>query len=162
MAVLRECSCSNPFCSCEYRFTSSETGFSRQSYWHYHAEITQAIAAGKYGRELQNRMRSPDSVYLSRSGEYAYCPHCDELHFGGRIAVYIHKKGKRAELEYDDWTDSYHLSGFNSEASYEGVLQIPTPCWKCGSSLVYFDRYENMKCPRCGSSMKYGSSRRHR
>ena len=122
----------------------------------------QAIAAGKYGRELQNRMRSPDSVYLSRSGEYAYCPHCDEIHFGGRIAVYIHKKGKRAELEYDDWTDSYHLSGFNSEASYERVLQIPTPCWKCGSSLVYFDRYENMKCPRCGSSMKYGSSRRHR
>lgn len=92
MAVLHECSCSNPSCSCEYRFTSGGIGFSRRSYWQYHAEITQAIAAGKYGRELQHRMKSPDSVYITGSNEYAYCPGCDEIHFGGRIAVYIHKK----------------------------------------------------------------------
>lgn len=154
MAILHVCGCSNPKCTCEFVFTTNGTGLGKETYWKYHKAITRDIAAGEYGKELQLAMQSPDSVYLSTATEYSYCPKCNMMDFGGRILVYLHKEGKKVELVYDDWNGTYHLSGFNSNKFYREVLRLPTPCWRCGGELQFFGRYEDMKCPKCGSRME--------
>ena len=158
MAMLNQCSCSNQECSRAYSFISGDGGVAlgKETYLSYHEKITHDISVGKYGTEVQCAMKSPDSVFLKRRIEYTYCPHCDEVRSGGRIEVYIHKEGHRAELEYDDWDGTYYLAGFNPLQDYEEILTVPVPCGKCGGALVFFDRYEKMACPSCGSPMQYG------
>ena len=157
MAVLNICSCSE--CDCEYTFTGNSLGLGRETFANYRSQVTRNIAAGKYGEELRRSMVCPESVYLERDNEYAFCPRCNLMHFGGRIAVYLHKEGKPANLVYDDWTCTYRLSGFYAKEDYRKILLLPTPCGHCQSEEQYFPSYEEMSCPKCGSPMMDGETR---
>ena len=154
MAVLNICSCSE--CDCEYTFTGNGLGLGKETFAKYRSQVTRDIAAGKYGEELRRNMVCPESVYLEWANEYTFCPRCNLMHFGGRLAVYLHKEGKPANLAYDDWTCTYHLSGFCAEEDYREILLLPTPCGRCQGEVQYFSSYEEMSCPKCGCPMTDG------
>lgn len=156
MAVLHVCSCSNPECDCMYVFTGNGIGLSRGSYRRYHGQITAYIASGKYGEALRQAMGDPESIYLDMETDYSYCPVCDELNLGGKIAVWLQKEGKPAQLGYDSWNESCYLEGFCEKENYRKVLQVPVPCWRCGGEKQYYEDFEDMHCPKCGSKMKDG------
>ena len=128
----------------------------RETFANYRSQVTRDIAAGKYGEELRRNMICPERVYLERANEYAFCPRCNLMHFGGRIAVYLHKDGKPANLVYDDWNCTYHLFGFCAKEDYLEILLLPTPCGHCQGKEQYFSSYEEMACPKCRSPMTDG------